>query len=108
MWRISLVDDQTQKVFELPRDYSQGLQQKHTATSAPLSYCEAFNFKGVLDGRDADSTLLAIDAFIERWKHCRNYSDDRFAPTMGNVRQVMEQLSDFARRHPDGTWKVES
>lgn len=109
MWRISLIDPKTDKVWQIPFDLTDiPLCIKHTVTTAPILFSEGFNFKGILDGKIAEETLMPLQSFAERWAHCKEYRGDQLAPTMGNIRLVICQLIGFAELHPEGIWQIEA
>ncbi len=108
MWRISLVNDKTNKPYLLDRPVDGPLVPMQTATVAPIRYSELFNFMGMLNGKKAELTLLPLEQFIERWKHALPYTLDPQAPTAGNVSQTIAKLRAFVDRHPEGIWQVET
>lgn len=106
MLRISLVND-NDKPFALELAATE-LMVRYTIAAAPNNFTELFNFIGVLgEDKEAHMTVMALESFLDRSKLCKPYYNDPQAPTMGNVRLVVERLLGFARQFPNGTWKLE-
>lgn len=105
MWRISLLDSSANP-YLIPSDKVQ-LQPKYMVLTAPIRFSEAFNFEGLLNDKEARDTLTVLNGFIERWKAVRPYNNDPLAPTMGNIKGLIERMLIFAHHYPEGLWYIE-
>lgn len=105
MWRISLLDTYA-KPYTIPSDTVQ-LQPKYTVLTAPIRYAEVFNFEGLLNDKEASDTQMVLNGFMDRWKHVLPYNNDPHAPTIGNVKALIERMSAFALHYPNGLWYIE-
>lgn len=105
MWRISLLDSSA-KPYIVPSDRVQ-LQPKYTVITAPIRFSEVFNFDGLLNDKEARDTLTILNGFIDRWKTVMPYHSDPFAPTIGNVKVIIERMLIFAHHYPNGLWYIE-
>ncbi len=106
MWRISLIDNTTEKPFFLPLGEKE-LMAKQTIVTVPLRYSEGFNFMGVLKDKIAKESLLPLESYLDRWGSCLPYTNDIYAPTLGNIKLVIEKILAFAQAYPEGLWEVE-
>lgn len=113
-WWVYLEDDGGDPV-EVPRHAEGGTVTVSGVAAAELNvtynYSETIRAStgwehslSTIDGRRAGGTVEALEAAVDELG--TDEADDYWADTPGNVGHALSILLDWARQHPDATWRV--
>lgn len=109
---VSLCDPVTGDVLEAGETFQEGGAQRVGGTglcelNITYNYCEVFGpLVRDLNGQTAEDTQVELQMAYDRWLGAKPYKRDYWAPTPGNAKAAIERLLTFARRHPNGVWRV--
>lgn len=95
---------------KLPEAFEEGGVYEKFGTSecflnVTWNYSDMFDFYW-LDGKSGKEALPVLKEFSDKWKSCKPYERDYWAPTPGNVKKAVDRLISFVKLEEEAKFQV--